>query len=102
MRKQLIGMVAVALIMNSALATETPQMPKKWHPLASEESINESAELSKRLVDTPIVRSSKGCIGFLGETKSGTIIVRHLLDKNGKPICRPEYAYGFGTTNKLK
>lgn len=85
-----------------ASAADNPPLPKKWHDVATEDLINDSIPLAKRLIDTPIVRSSRGCIGYLGQTKSGSIIVRHLLDKHGKPVCRPEAAYGPGTVNPIQ
>ena len=98
-RIMLLAMVAFSQF---AGAADAPPLPKAWHAAATEEDIQKSAELSKRLVDVPIVRSSKGCIGYLGQSKTGEIIVRHLVDKKGKPVCRSEFAYGPGTENDFK
>ncbi len=87
----------VGAVAGSAIAADAPPMPKKWQDVATAQAIEESGALSKRIVDAPIVRSSRGCIGYLGETSSGVIIVRHLLDKKGKPVCLPKYAYSIRT-----
>lgn len=99
--RMLVAM-AVFLVTSAAAATELQSSPNKSSRVTTGEQIKEASEVSKRLIDAPVVRSSKGCIGFLGETKSGAIFVQHLLGKNGKPICRAEYAYRPGSANDLK
>ena len=100
---KLLIMIIVLLSTKVALAAgASPPQPKQWHEVATEESVQESGRLSKPLVDAPIVRSSKGCIAYLGENKKGEVIVRHLLDKYGKSVCRKEFAYGQNTSNDFK
>lgn len=90
---RIFAVILMVFLTKATFAFDAPPMPKKWHNVATEQLIDEAGELSHRIIDVPIVRSSRGCIGFLGETKSGAIVVRHLLDKNGKPVCRSKYAY---------
>ena len=55
---------------------------------------------AKRILDTPIVRSSKGCVAFLGEDSRGRVVVNYPKDSKGNPICQRDLAYVPGQSEK--
>lgn len=79
MKKSIIAMAAVMAMRCVAAA-----------PAAA---VQEAAQLSKRLIDAPIVRSSKGCIAFLGEDKDGLVTVSVMRGPDGKPACVKDMPY---------
>lgn len=103
--------VALTLwLVSTSTVTAQPQIeprlvsPPAHHPtaeakLASRQAatgmeITDGLLLSKRLVDTPIVRSSKGCLAYLGENAAGEVIVIGIEDMQHRPACNSGFSYG--------
>lgn len=81
--KNTIQLSLVGLLVASASALAAADEPYK-------------SDQAKRIIDNPIVRSSKGCVAFLGQDKRGLVIVSYPRDAKGKPICQRDLAYGDG------
>ena len=61
---RIIVATVVFLATSAAIAAEPPPLPKKWYPVATEQEIKESSDLSKRLVVSPKTAASLVAAGL--------------------------------------
>ena len=86
--------LAVAVLTTSlAAAAEQPAPAARAADFMTPDAVSTAVQISKRLIDAPIVRSSKGCLATLGEGPDGQITVRSVKDEKGRPVCVKDLPY---------